>query len=340
MAKIFTFNFILNLVLTLPLLGVLNLERNVQDFILETKQIILPEYPKAFNPSIVRWKGEIWMSFRFFPDPNDVWVAGIGMVKLNELFEPVGPSYILNFLDHSQAIIHSLEDGRLITSGEQLFIVYNDHHEPDPRWLRRVCCAELDFNGENFYCKKYDIFLSFEGENRERQEKNWTPFSYQNQVLFSYSLNPHLIMRPLSRNACHFVCTSKANFQWEWGEVRGGTPALLLNGEYFAFYHSMCKLKTVHSKGKSMLHYFMGAYTFSAKPPFSITRISKDPIVGQDFYKPQNHYYWSPRRVVYPCGVIADENFIWVSYGREDREMWVAKMDRKQLLDSLVPVSH
>lgn len=337
--KAVIFSILILVVRILSLSAYPNLEESAQDFILETKRVILPEYPNAFNPSIVHWKDELWMSFRMIPDPDNIWVSYIGIVRLDESFEPIGNSYILNCLDRSQVSAHSLEDARLISSEGRLYIVYNDHHEPQRTWLRRVCFAELDFDGENFQCKNYDIFLDFEGVSHKRKEKNWSPFSYQGEIFFSYTLQPHRIIRSLSAENCETVFTSAGNIRWNWGEVRGGTSALLLKGEYFAFFHSMRKMKTTHSNGKSMLHYFIGAYTFSSEPPFSITRISKEPIVGKGFYKPQDNYYWGARRVVYPCGCVIDKNFIYVSYGREDREMWVAKIDKTKLLDSLVPVT-
>ena len=122
---------------------------------------------------------------------------------------------------------------------------------------------------------------------------------------------------------------------WPYGALRGGTNAVFLpqHNVYLAFFHSAGHLRT-----NALKTYFMGAYTFSTEPPFSITAISEEPIIGEDFYNKQKHYYWSPRRVIFPCGCLADEHFIWVSYGKEDREMWIAKIDKKMLLDSLVPV--
>lgn len=42
----------------------INLEDIAHDYVLETKQIMLPQYPHAFNPSIVRWRGKILLSFQ------------------------------------------------------------------------------------------------------------------------------------------------------------------------------------------------------------------------------------------------------------------------------------
>ena len=35
-----------------------------QDFVLEMKQIAIPGYSCAFNPSIIRWQGSPLLSFR------------------------------------------------------------------------------------------------------------------------------------------------------------------------------------------------------------------------------------------------------------------------------------
>ncbi len=83
----------------------------------------------------------------------------------------------------------------------------------------------------------------------------------------------------------------------------------------------------------------MGAYTFSASPPFEITKISQEPIVGQNFYDGEYYKpYWVPVRCIFPCGFIIEDLYIYISYGRQDHEIWIAKLDKKALLMSLVPV--
>ncbi len=41
-----------------------DLETLAQEFVQDTRQIILLNHPYAFNPSIVRWRGALLMSFR------------------------------------------------------------------------------------------------------------------------------------------------------------------------------------------------------------------------------------------------------------------------------------
>ena len=120
--------------------------------------------------------------------------------------------------------------------------------------------------------------------------------------------------------------------------LRGGTPGLLIDKEYLAFFHCSKGMATQQSEGKMMTHYFMGAYTYSASPPFALTRVSPKPIIGKNFYNGPMHNTWKPLRVVFPCGFVFDQKHIWIVYGRQDHETWVVKLDRNAFFKSLVPV--
>ena len=139
--------------------------------------------------------------------------------------------------------------------------------------------------------------------------------------------------------SCQLIAESKPTVNWDWGVLRGGSPALIVGDEYLAFFHSSINFPSVYSNGKKTLHYVMGVYTFSREPPYNLTRISPEPIVGKNFYHGRNDYtLWKPLHVVFPGGYIYDDRYIWVVYGRQDHEVWVAKLDKTMLLDSLVPV--
>jgi hypothetical protein len=83
----------------------------------------------------------------------------------------------------------------------------------------------------------------------------------------------------------------------------------------------------------------MGAYTFSESPPFPLIRISPEPIMGRGFSSGESYLpYWKPVCVVFPGGFIFDDTSIWLVYGRQDHELWVAKLDKQGLLNSLIPI--
>src|ERR1700722_11073306 len=78
-----------------PLHALIDLEGMAMDYILETKKVDIPEYPYAFNASIIRWKGSLLMSFRIIPNPLFSFHSRMGLVWLNEDFSPKGPSQLL-----------------------------------------------------------------------------------------------------------------------------------------------------------------------------------------------------------------------------------------------------
>lgn len=269
----------------------------------------------------------------------------IGIVRLDDDFHPMGPAQILQLYpeDNPSQTISRAEDARLITIGQVLYIVYSDNRNKvvtEGGFRMRV--GELDFDGTSFTIVHTDILDEFEGQHPHIREKNWTPFDYEGNLLLSYSLSPHRVLHPLLySDKCDTIARTDCQFHWFLGELRGGTAALKINScQYLGFFHSSIMMPTTHSDGKDVLHYFMGAYLFAAHPPFSITHITQDPIIGKRFYHGEVYEpYWQPVRVVFPCGYIFDESYIWLAYGRQDHEIWICKIDKAGLLRSLEPVS-
>jgi predicted GH43/DUF377 family glycosyl hydrolase len=323
-----------------------DLELQAADFVLGTVRIVIPEYPDAFNPSIVRWHGNLLLSFRNIPNPRVPFTSQIGLVWLNEDFTLASTPQILDtqaedpFL--TSLIPSRSEDGRLILIDDRLYLVYSDNKNFSiSKGGFRVYLGEITLEGGHFSLQHIQCLSQFEGESQQRREKNWTPFDYRGEMLLAYSLQPHRILQPLmgSERCTSFSCIDSA-LSWEWGELRGGTPALIDGDHYLAFFHSSVEMPSLHSHGKKAFHYFMGAYTFASEPPFEITGISPRPIVGKQFYKGCEYKpYWSAVCVVFPCGFIFDDRYIWIAYGRQDHEMWIAKFDKQGLYDSLAPVT-
>lgn len=322
--------------LRLSALGnLLDLKEMDQGLVLETKEIQIPGYPQAFNPSLIRWKGSLWMSFRSY-NRSTFPINTLGMIRLDENFNPAGDPQILNILEVYPGKDVKAQDIRLAAAGESLYIVYN---KVNPQGMRRICVARLQDDGGKFAIVQHECLNQFPGMLPGRNEKNWVPFSYNDNLLLAYSLNPHRILGPFTENgSCDIFAETTGKMHWEWGELRGGTSALLDGDHYLALFHSCKRMATKQSQGKAVKHYLIGAYTFAAHPPFLILRISQQPIIESSFYKGNIKTLWGTMRVLFPGGLIVDEEFIWVAYGKQDREIWIAKMDKKRLLESLVTV--
>lgn len=319
------------------LFGAIDLDQLSQDFVLERKKINIPGFPAAYNPSIISWKGCYLLSFRVLTDPTNLWHSKIGLIWLDPNFSPISPPQLLNTRVHNPHVPSRSEDARLFSIGERLYLIYNDNEEISDGQVRRMHIAEVNLEGPQYSVYKPKRIEDFPGENPKKWEKNWIPFENRGKLLLAYSVVPHHIFLP-NRNekSCTFFCSTQANFPWPWGEKRlyGGTPALKVDNEYLAFFHSSIEMPTVQSGPGISWHYFMGAYTFQPHPPFAITKVSPLPILGKGMY--HNPTLW--KRVIFPGGFVFDDKHIWVVYGREDSEVWVMKLDKRGLLDSLVAV--
>jgi len=332
----------------------IDLEESCEASIVEIQRIEIPEYPHAFNPSIVKWKGRYLLSFRVIEASMPMVKSSlgsicgdslIGLVWLDDAFKPIGTPQILNLsiFPRCESPWKKAEEGRLFVMNDRLYLIYADNkeidHSPAESWLH---IAELGYSCDGFKLRSHLPIVAYNGASVACRQKNWVPFAYQGDMYFGYTLNPHRIFRHIpGSHVCEDICSTYAPIHWPWGQLRGGTPALLMDdGRYLAFFHSSKPMTTVHS-GVEMLHYFMGAYTFSSSPPFALTHISAKPIVGKGFYSGYDGYepYWGQLRVVFPCGILQDDHFIWVSYGRQDHEMWIVKFDKQRLLESLAPIA-
>lgn len=312
----------------------LDLEQT-QEIVLETKQIILPEtqYLRFWNPSIVRWNGKLLLVCRkqhldFILEPS------ICFVWLDEDFNPISKLQTLRIPN----TLFKPFDPRLIVVDNRLFMIVAIQKCKTPKTINQRICrmflTEIHTNGETLTADPAECLEFFEGVQKNRHEKNWVPFEYQKNLLLGYSLTPHRILQPIGQDTCKTVASTLGNVHWPWGELRGGTPALLDGDHYLAIFHSSIFIPDPQSK-RGIQHYFMGAYTFSSQPPFEIKSISPEPIIGPNFYTGPFHL----KRVVFPTGLLVDDDFVWVFYGKNDTEIWVAKLDKQALLHTLIPVN-
>ena len=72
--------------------------------------------------------------------------------------------------------------------------------------------------------------------------------------------------------------------------------------------------------------YFVGAFSFTSQPPFRITSMSPSPLLGKAFSS--GWTYKNTDFVIFPMSFLADEHFIDLTYGKNDRETWVLRLNR------------
>ncbi len=311
----------------------------LHNLILATKKIKLDEYPDAFNPSIYKTDFGYLMSFRYCPDRNHDAFSYVGLVRLNRDFDPISRPQLVETRFGNKDISPHAEDARIVKVNGKIYLVYNDSPHvflPSIRDHRDMFVAEVIEEDGRYHLTIPIQLKHIIKYNIQYWQKNWVPFEWHNQFMLGYSIVPHeVVYADLSSGICIPGDASSMQHDWKRGELRGGTPAQLVDGEYLAFFHSSIVTTSSTTHEKPMPHYYMGAYTFSAEPPFKITKMSKTPIAGKNFYS----YSKYNKRVIFPGGfVVDDEGIIHIAYGKNDREMWIASIDKEQLQASLVDV--
>jgi predicted GH43/DUF377 family glycosyl hydrolase len=265
----------------------------------------------------------------------------IGAVRLDKDFVQVSPVQTIDTgSDFS-------EDPRIFTAGGKFYISYNDMLD-NPVYIRSMRLACIDPTTlTTLSIVDVDQQISFI-DRTSHVEKNWTPFvsaEENDRICFGYSINPHKILKmksPESGEMDHPIYPHTVAFQkmlWkekQWGTLRGGTPARLVNGQYLAFFHTL-----FFENGRPW--YIMGAYTFEATAPYRVTAVSPAPILFKGIYesKTKNTAH-SKKRALFPAGIaLGEENgrdVVYVSCGENDCEVKIITFDQEALLKSLEPI--
>lgn len=263
----------------------------------------------------------------------------IGLVELDRNFEQKGDTI---FIDSRQI---APEDPRLFYFDENLYVIHFVKSSFDDNWRGYLMLSLIDPNGWYYN----PISLQYKSKQK-RVEKNWVPFEHRDKngipsLYFVYTFNPlEIIQFTKSGDMKQAFRLSSSKFiakHWEerWGQIRGGTPALLIGDEYLTFFHS--------SFTRSLKKWYVfGALALENKPPFRIKKISKNPIIFRDcFTAPMLHYEWyglSQYYVIFPSGFVVghkDGNEVFhVACGENDCAIRLVTIDKKALLKDMLEV--
>jgi predicted GH43/DUF377 family glycosyl hydrolase len=162
-------------------------------------------------------------------------------------------------------------------------------------------------------------------------EKNWMPFSDNGSLYFVYLMEPdHVVLKVDVNSGSAVYCSSSPNpFPPMFSDARRSTPAVFDEelGEWITLFHFCIPSKRKITNKKANAYFFAG-YTFSKDAPFNVLRKSKGPIAGSSLY--ENYY-----KIVFPTSLIRDGDDYLVFYGNDDLKNEVARISRKDLIESM-----
>ena len=277
------------------------------------------------------------LSFRFCPDiKNNPYYCRIGLALLDENLETIIEPHLINTRLYTHQVQSQSEDAKLFRYQDRIFLIYHDNDKetsPTIKQRRDMFIVEV-FLHEGKYLAGPPLKLrAVHHYSTQFWQKNWSAFTFDDQLLISYTINPHEILTlDFATGDCSYYCSSYCPINWIYGKLRGSSNPQLINGEYFGFFHSGRVVASNASAGLNMWHYFFGAYTFSAEPPFALTKISPSPILAEGFYTDSER----EKRVIFPGGFEISGDTVYLAYGKDDAEIWIATLNFSRLYASLI----
>jgi predicted GH43/DUF377 family glycosyl hydrolase len=303
------------------------------DSIIEARQIKIPGYPNAYNPSLIPYKDGYLLSFRYitrYPETIESTFRGdvsfIGLARLDKNFKVSKKSVqLLHAVSYSDKISLTAEDARLLHIGGKILIFFNDLPPLGTDGGSSMYFGELQEEGGFFVLKEDARLLNY--AFAWVIEKNWVPFVSEEKLYLIYSDNPRVVLSvDINTGYCEEVSYVAPNYEWDLGLIRGGTPACLADDLLLTFFHSSFPAPNTPKKRV----YVMGAYLFDRAPPFSIRAITPFPLGNITDYTEENSC-----KVIFPGGIVVQDDRILVAWGKADKQIWITTFDKKKLLSSM-----
>jgi predicted GH43/DUF377 family glycosyl hydrolase len=198
------------------------------------------------------------------------------------------------------------------------------------RYPHQVIC---ELNDDWTLNKRYDPIYSKNGKSvadNLGHEKNWTWFWERDTRFLNYS--PGVVAEfthDFKWTGEEWKTEVPDENLWAYGIMRGGSPPVFHNGEYWTFFHSAVPWKF----GRRQYH--TGAYAFEPKPPFRITKITIDPLLSgsvDDGGTPDKP------PCLFVCSAILIGNKWLLSFGVNDHSCGWCKIPHKELEDRMIQI--
>jgi predicted GH43/DUF377 family glycosyl hydrolase len=272
-----------------------------------------------FNSSIFSFKNEKYLLTRHCKlDDDNIPDNRLNLFKLDSKYGMMEiPLKINDEIENEQ-----YEDPRVFVHDDKIYIGCANYqkHVSEKIHQKLIVLDESFVHVKNIH-PIYDGNAKNCLENTKHQ-KNWTYFIHDGKILCVYRMHPHTVVE-FDMNTGEIISEYKTHCdilkQWKFGAPRMGSNPVLKDGVFHNFFHSSIPWKNPKRQ------YFMGHYTFEAKPPFKILEISKQPILwGNE--SDQRILPNSNPIVVFPCGAIYENGNFYVSFGFNDEKTGIIKI--------------
>lgn len=261
---------------------------------------------RHFNPSIIRFNSRLLLcTRRSYGAPKPIGQNSLVLWELDDK-KPFNPNPLKFIKTHAQ---EQWEDPRLCILSGKLFVSLTNFKIIDYK------AHQLLARIAHPHCEAAHPLYGGNGPNMVENignEKNWGWFDHKDGWHFVYHPWPHHVVRTNHGESCASYVQDEEPCPWDFGQMRGGSPPVLLDGLYWCFFHSNIQL------GPKRRRYFMGAYAFDAQPPFSIKLVTLEPLLSGSMEDQ------GLMPVIFPGGAVHQDNKWLVAFGVNDaRSAWI-----------------
>jgi predicted GH43/DUF377 family glycosyl hydrolase len=279
-----------------------------------------------FNAGLVEIKP--WLTMIYRREQNDTSESDICACWLDDDYQPILKSN--RKLDIPMIYEHeNFEDPRVILYDKKFLISFCSWQRGGQYMLARQRLVLVDRKLN--YLK--DIDLNY-GTNKRSVEKNWSYFlDKRGQLMMLYRIAPtEVVLINPDSPVQERVARWEWKPIWKWGEIRGGTPPILVGDEYYVFYHS----RYGDEKTGTPIRYVVGCFTFDAVT-FKPKRYTPSPMLRAS--EKDERCHWKPL-TVFPVGAVfrgetLNDQSTWDTAGK-----WVISMGINDVFCAIWEINH
>ncbi len=213
----------------------------------------------------------------------------------------------------SEAQVCGMEDVRLFRWRNQWWFTANSRQFSDKNFYR-VLLGRYSSN-----CERVESVIALDYDGMYIEEKNWMPLVHNDELYLLYLSQPTIVLQPdLETGQCTVVSDKVARA--DLSSYRGSTPFIPFNGRLLAIVHDVAESD---NHRREYFHRFI----ILDPDTWMITHVS-------------HPFTFLHAGVEYCCGITWAHNGtdLVVSFSFEERESWLATVDRERVREMLRPV--
>lgn len=268
------------------------------------------------NASVVLHQDKYWCAYRtqnLFRFNSFSFIS-----ELNEDLDPVSNKPLIAANGNP-----AFEDVRLFSTGDTLLAFYTYMPKTETGWIWHFGVGYGEVDAITGVIKNQVSLRSF---SKRKEEKNWVPYIYNNEVFVITDFDPFLRILKVRNSRGEtdineiYLSTDKTK-GWPYGEIRGGTPLIAPPGPVSNWLYGFVHSHLSNNNGYRRFYYY--------------TAVRFDPLTKRvEYHQPPLHYddsdidskytlLWHKSnkrelKVIFPIGIMHYNNGIIVSFGKDD----------------------